>query len=76
MNIKLRTETENHFLKEFFKLKNNATLEKTMKNVRQHGNMKLVTTDKRRNYLVSKPNYHRAKWFSENLLEIEMNIRK
>ena len=34
MNIKLRTQTENHFLKEFFKLKNNATLGKTMKNVR------------------------------------------
>ena len=34
MNIKLRTETENHFLKEFFKLTNNATLGKTMKNVR------------------------------------------
>ena len=76
MNIKLRRETENHFLKEFFKLTNNATLGKTMKNVRYHGNMKLVTTDKKRNYLVSKPNYHRAKWFSKNLLEIEMNIRK
>ena len=34
MNIKLRTQAENHFLKEFFKLKNNATLGKTMKNVR------------------------------------------
>ena len=43
MNIKLRTETGNHFLKEFFKLKNNATLGKTMKNVRQHGNMKLFS---------------------------------
>ena len=34
MNIKLRTETENHFLKELFKLTHNATLGKTMKNVR------------------------------------------
>ena len=29
-------------------------------------------TDKRRNQLVSEPNYHTTKWFSENLLAIEM----
>ena len=34
--------------------------------------MKLLTTDKRRNQLVSKPNYHTTKYFSENLLVIEM----
>ena len=33
---------------------------------------KLVTTDKRRNRLVSESNYHTTKWFSENLLAIEM----
>ena len=44
---------------------------KTMENVRKHGDIKLVTTE-RRNYLVSEPNYHTKKFFTENLLAIEM----
>ena len=47
-----------------------------MKNVRKHRDIKLVTTDKRRNQLVSKPNYHTTKWFSEKLLAIEMKRTK
>ena len=43
-----------------------------MENVRKHRDIKLVTTEKRRNYLVSEPNYHSTKFFSENLLAIEM----
>ena len=43
-----------------------------MENVRKHRDIKLVTTDKRRNPLVSEPNYHTRKWFSESLLAIEM----
>ena len=43
-----------------------------MENVRKHKDIKLVTTDKRRNQLVSEPNYHTIKYFSENLLAIEM----
>ena len=43
-----------------------------MENVRKHRDIKLVTTEKRRNYLVSEPNYQSAKFFSENLLAIEM----
>ena len=48
-------------------------LEKTMENVRKHRDIKLVTTERRKNYLVSEPNYHTAKFFTENLLAIEMN---
>ena len=51
---------------------NNAVFGKTMENVKKHRDIKLVTTIKRRSYLVSEPNYHAAKCFSENLLAIEM----
>ena len=51
---------------------NNAAFGKTMENVRKHRDIKLVTTEKRRNWLVSELNYHTAKFFTENLLEIEL----
>ena len=50
---------------------NNSVFEKTMDNVRKHRDIKLVTTNKRRNQLVSESSYHTTKWFSENLLAIE-----
>ena len=53
---------------------NNADFGKTIENVRKHRNIKLVTTERRRNYLVSERNYHTTKFFTENLLAIE--IRK
>ena len=34
-------------------------------------NSKLVTTEKRRNYLLSEPSYHSTKFFTENLLTIK-----
>ena len=43
-----------------------------MKNVRKYRDIKLVTTERRRNYLVSEPNYHTTKFFTENVLAIEM----
>ena len=45
-------------------------------NFKKHIDFRLVTADKKRRYLVSEPNYHKTKWFSENLLAIEMNKRK
>ena len=55
---------------------NNSVFGKTMENVRKHRDIKLVTTDKRRNRLVLEPNYHTTNWFSENLFAIEMkNIK-
>ena len=44
---------------------NNAVIGKTMENVRKRRNMKLVTTEKRRNYLASKPSYYVTKFFTE-----------
>ena len=55
---------------------NNAVFGKTMENVRKHRDIKLVTTDEKRNKLVSEPNYHTTKRFSENLLAIEMKKTK
>ena len=43
-----------------------------MEIVRKPGDTKLVATEKRRNYLVPKPNYHATKFLTENLLPIEM----
>ena len=76
MNTQLRTEAENDFENDFFKLINNAVFRKTMENVRKDRDIKLVTTDKRRNQLVSEPNYHTTKYFSENLIAIEMKKTK
>ena len=55
---------------------NNAVFGKTMENVKKYRDIKLVTTDKRRNQLVPEPNYHTTKWFSEKLLAIEMKKTK
>ena len=76
MNAELKKKAKNDFEKDFFNLMNNAVFGKTMENVRKHRDIKLVTKDKRRNRLVSEPNYHTTNWFSENLLGIEMKKAK
>ena len=55
---------------------NNAAFGKTMENVRKHRDIKLVPTERRRNYLVSETNYQTTKFFSKNLLAIEMKKTK
>ena len=70
MNTELRKKTQNEFEKNFFKLMKNNFF-KTMENVRNHSEIKLVTSDKRRKILVSEPNYHSHKNFSEYLMAIE-----
>ena len=51
---------------------NNVIFVKTMENVRKYRDIRLVTIEERRNYLVSEPNYHTTKLFTKNLLAIEM----
>ena len=55
---------------------NNSVFGNTMENVRNHRDIKLVTTDKRRKRLVSEPNYHLHKRFPDHLMAIEMKKKK
>ena len=57
--------------KTFSKQMNNAVFGKAMENVRRHRNIKLLTRKRWRHCLVSEPNHH-TKFFTENLLAIEM----
>ena len=50
----------------------NSVFGKTVEKMRKHSDIKLVTTEARRNSLVSEPKYHTTKYFSENLLTIDM----
>ena len=72
MNTEYRINAKNDFDKDFFKLMNNAVFGKTMENVRKYRDIKLVNNNTKRIKLVSEPNHHTIKWFSENLLAIEM----
>ena len=69
INTDLRKKANNDFEKDFFKLMNNAVFGKTMENMRKHKDIKLVTTERTRNCLVSEPS---AKFFTEHLLAKEM----
>ena len=72
MNTKLRKEATNDFIKDFFKLTSNSVFGKTMENVRNHRDIKIVTTNRQRNRFASEPNYHTTKRISKDLLIIEM----
>ena len=50
---------------------NNAIFRKAMENIRKYKVIKLVT-QKQKNFLVSEPNIHTTKFFTENVLAIEM----
>ena len=54
-----------YFEKDFFKLINSAVFGKNMENVRKHRDIKVVTTEARRNYLVSEPSYHTTSFFQK-----------
>ena len=72
INTELRKKSKKYFEKDFLMLMNNSVFRKNMENVRKNRDIKLITTENRRNYLVSESNYHSTKFFTENLLTIEM----
>ena len=76
MNTELRKDAKNEFEKDFFKLMNNSVFCKTMENVRNHRDIKLVTTNTKRTKYVSEPNFMSSKCFSEDLIQIEMRKTK
>ena len=71
-NTNLRTKAKNNFEKDFFKLMNNSVFGKTMENIRNRVNVKLVNTGEQFKKLTSKPNYESRKIFNENLVSVHM----
>ena len=76
MNTKLRQKARNNFEKDLFKLMNDAAFGESMEIKRKFRDIKLVKTERRRNYLVLEPNYHTTNFFTENLWAIKMKKLK
>ena len=72
LNTDLRTKARNEFEKDFFKLMNNSVFGKTMENIRNRVNIKLVTDKKKAERLAAKPNFKHCNIFNENLIAIHM----
>ena len=71
-NTNLRAKAKNNFEKDFFKLMNNSVFGKTMENIRNRVDVKLVNTKEKFKKLVAKPNFRSRKIFSENLVSVHM----
>ena len=72
MNTELRKNVINEFEKDFYKLKINSIYGKTVQNDRNHRDIKLVTTENKKNNLAFEPNLISTKYISKDLLITEM----
>ena len=73
LNTILRTKAKNEFEKDFFKLMNNSVFGKTMENIRNRVDIKLVTDEEKAEKLSAKPNFKHCNIFSKDLIAIHMN---
>ena len=71
-NTNLRAKAKNNFEKDFFKLMNNSVFGKTMENIRNRVDVKLVNTEEKLRKLIAKPNFRSRKIFNENLVSVHM----
>ena len=76
LNTRLKKDAKNEFEKDFFKSMNNSVFGKTIENIRNHKNMKLVTSDKKYQKYVMKPNFKDGHPFSKHLFSVEMGKRE
>ncbi|XP_065662566.1 uncharacterized protein LOC136085205 [Hydra vulgaris] len=76
LNTNLRTKATNELEKEFFKLMNNSVFGKTMENIENRVDVRLVTNRDKAVKLASRPNYESRTIFDENLLAIHMKRTK
>ena len=76
LNTELRTVAENEFEKDFFKLMNNSVFGKTIENIRNRVDIKLVNNEKQAQKLSAKPNFNHCNIFSEDLVAIHMKKTK
>ena len=72
LNTELRTAATSEFEKDFFKLMNNSVFGKTMENIRNRVDIKLLNDKKREEKLSAKPNFNHCNIFSEDLIAIHM----
>ena len=76
LNTELRKNAKKEFEKDFYKLNINSIYGKTVQNDRKHRDIKLITTEAKRNKLASGPDYHSTKCISKHLLVMEMKKTK
>ncbi|KYN08434.1 hypothetical protein ALC62_00583 [Cyphomyrmex costatus] len=72
LNTKFRTLAKNDFEKNLYKLMNNAVFGKTMENVRDRVDVKLVTAWYGAEAMIAKPNFHSRSVFAKNLIAVEL----
>ena len=72
LNTNLRTKATNEFEKDFFKLMNNSVFGKTMENIRNRVDIRLVNNEGQAKKLAAKPNFKHCTIFDENLVAIHM----
>ena len=76
LNTDLRTKANNNFEKDFFKLMNNSVFGKTMENIRNRVDIRLITSENEAKKLISKPNFEHRTIFNENLIAVHMKKTK